>query len=202
VAEGIVHLHPGSLVVLEGLDRTGKSTQMAALRTLNWTQPPPVFTHMPSGLTKLTQAVYELTEHHSIDSPLARQFLHLACHAENMGSLRRARRDRGVILDRWWWSTVAYGWHGGRLAEIGVDQAQFQAVIDTVWSQQSADVVFLFTDPHQDDAHNLLDVSSAYDSLATAYPALTVRVPRLDLATTTAFLLAALRDRGLLLGAD
>ena len=42
-------------------------------------------------------------------------------HAENINALVQARRRCGVVLDRWWWSTVAYGWFGGRLAAEGVD---------------------------------------------------------------------------------
>lgn len=195
-----VHLLPGTLVVLEGLDRTGKSTQMAALQELDWTPPAPVFTHMPSGLTELTGAVYELTEHHRIVSPLARQLLHLACHAENLPALSQARRDGSVVLDRWWWSTVAYGWGGGRLTDYGVDEKLFQTLIDTVWSGLDADIVFLFVDPHEADAHNRRAVAEVYESLAAAYPALTVRVPRQGLEATTAFLLKHLSMRGLLQG--
>lgn len=99
-----MRMRPGSLVVLEGLDRTGKTTQRDALTALPWDPPVPLITHMPSGLTSLTEAIYRTTEKHKINSPLARQLLHLTCHAENLPALRTAREQRGVILDRWWWS--------------------------------------------------------------------------------------------------
>src|SRR4051794_7388128 len=121
-----MHLRPGALVVLEGLDRTGKSTQMSALRELRWDYPVPIFTHMPSGLTDLTQAIYRLTEAKRIASPLARQLLHLACHAENLGPLDLERREHAVVLDRWWWSTMAYGWYAGQLDRLGVDEVFFK----------------------------------------------------------------------------
>src|SRR5258708_36870334 len=108
-----VRLRPGTLIVLEGLDRTGKSPQADALKALRWAEPAPVFAHMPSGLTALTGEIYRLTEHTPITSPLARQLLHLACHAENIDTLARARQTSGVVLDRGWWSTVAYGWSRG-----------------------------------------------------------------------------------------
>lgn len=193
-----VRLRPGTLVVLEGLDRTGKSTQVTRLQGLRWADPAPEFTHMPSGLTELTRAVYALTEGMTIASPLARQLLHLACHAENLGPLQQIRRERAVVLDRWWWSTVAYGWHAGHLAEHGVDHALFHGLIDTVWAGHDADAVFLFTTPHEHDDHNRRDVREAYDLLAAEHPAQTIRVPAADPGSTTEFILAALRQRSLL----
>lgn len=198
VAEETVRLRPGALVVLEGLDRTGKSTQVDRLRGLRWADPAPQFTHMPSGLTELTRAVYKLTEGMTIASALARQLLHLACHAENLGPLQQARRERAVVLDRWWWSTVAYGWHAGHLAEHGVDRALFHDLIDTVWASQDADAVFLFTVPHERDDHNRREVLQAYDALADRHPAQTIHVPAADPAATGEFILAALHARGLL----
>ncbi|GAA1963614.1 hypothetical protein [Catenulispora subtropica] len=193
-----VRLRPGALVVLEGLDRTGKSSQATRLQQLRWADPAPKFTHMPSGLTELTQAVYRLTEDTTIASPLARQLLHLACHAENLGPLQQVRRERAVVLDRWWWSTVAYGWHASHLAEHGVDYELFHGLIGTVWAGQNADTVFLFTTPHKRDDHNRQEVREAYDLLAAEHPAQTVRVPATDPAATTEFIVAALRERGLL----
>ncbi len=51
-----MRLRPGSLVVLEGLDRTGKTTQRKALEAAKWDPPAPLVTHMPSSLTELTEA--------------------------------------------------------------------------------------------------------------------------------------------------
>jgi len=197
-----MYLRPGALVVLEGLDRTGKSTQMSALQQLRWNDPVPVFTHMPSGLTELTQAVYHLTEAKNIASPLARQLLHLACHAENLGPLDVTRRKRAVVLDRWWWSTLAYGWYGGQLARHGVEEELFKGLIGTVWAGHPADAVFLFTTPHERDDHNRSEVYEAYELLAAENPELTVRVPRLDPMATTAFLVSALRERRILASAE
>lgn len=118
-------LRPGTLVVFEGLDRVGKLTQVDALRELNWGAPAPTFAHMPSGSSSLRQAIYRLTEREAIDSPLCRQLLHLACHAESQPFLRAARASGGLILDRWWWSTVAYGWATGALADAGLSEDAF-----------------------------------------------------------------------------
>jgi hypothetical protein len=92
-----VRLRPGTLIVLEGLDKTGKTTQRQALEAAGWDEPAPLVTHMPSGQTDLTRAIYETTEHADIHSSLARQLLHLACHAENLVALATARERVGLI---------------------------------------------------------------------------------------------------------
>jgi thymidylate kinase len=123
----------GAVVVFEGLDRAGKSTQLDRLSALSWSHPRPTFAHMPSGLTSLTSRIYALTEGVPISSPLARQLLHLACHAENMAELVAGRDRSGLVLDRWWWSTMAYGWHAHGQA-LGIDASTFRRLIEAVWS--------------------------------------------------------------------
>ncbi|WP_158879586.1 dTMP kinase [Amycolatopsis anabasis] len=193
-----MHLRRGCLVVLEGLDRSGKSTQLRRLGGLDWNAPAPVFTHMPSGLTGLTENIYQLTEREPITSALARQLLHMACHAENIAALADARQHGGVVLDRWWWSTVAYGWHGGHLADLGVSESAFFGMIDAIWSSQPADLIFLFTTPYAHDDLNREDVSRGYHQLAAQHASVTVEVPPSAQDETTDFLLSRLRDSGLL----
>jgi dTMP kinase len=191
-------LRPGSLVVFEGLDRTGKSTQRHRLAGLQWAQPGPAFVHMPSGLTELTEGIYRLTEDQTIESPLARQLLHLACQAENMRALCEARTRGGVILDRWWWSTVAYGGYAGNLVASGITESMLLGLISAVWRNQVADVVCLFTTPYENDALNRDKVREGYLALADQHHEITVTVPAGDRDQTTGFLLAQLRSRGLL----
>ena len=193
-----LYLRPGSLVVFEGLDRSGKSTQIKRLSMLDWEAPGPIFTHMPSGMMALTRSIYSLTENEKIGSPLARQLLHLACHAENIASIADGRSQRGIFLDRWWWSTVAYGWFGGHLAKAGVSEAAFFGVIESIWSSQPADVLFLFMTPFERDELNRDEVRKGYAALAEEHASTTVAVPAGDPEATTTFLLANLRDRGLL----
>jgi dTMP kinase len=187
---------PGSLVVFEGLDRSGKSTQLKRLSMLDWETPGPLFTHMPSGMTALTRSVYALTEHERITSPLARQLLHLACHAENIESIADGRIQHGLFLDRWWWSTVAYGWYAGHLAESGLSETTFFGLIESIWSSQPTDVLFLFMTPFEKDELNRDEVRSGYMALAEEHAPTTVVVPPGDAEIT--FLLATLRNRGLL----
>lgn len=196
----MMRLAPGTLIVFEGLDRTGKSTQIDRLRLLPGWRPAPAFFHLPSGATRMTEAVYRLTESEPITSALARQLLHLACHAENSRALSVARAGGGVVLDRWWWSTVAYGWYGGDLAAEGVDRAAFMGMIDMVWRIHPADLVLLFTTPYQRDELNRTTVRKGYADLAEADPMRTVEVPPGDPDATTEFIFAQLRERHLLIG--
>lgn len=192
-----MRLRPGALVVLEGLDRAGKSTQQAAFARVRWDQPEPLLVHMPSGLTNLTQALYEITERQPISSPLARQLIHLACHAENLPLLVQARHRGGVILDRWWWSTVAYGWFGAGLRTKMAESAFFGA-IDLVWGGLRADVIFLFLASFDDDPHNLPPVVEGYEWLAQRHPEVAVRVPVLSPDETFSFLTRELDRRSLI----
>lgn len=193
-----LHLRPGSLIVFEGLDRSGKSTQIKRLSALDWAAPGPRFTHMPSGLTDLTRDIYPLTENRQISSPLARQLLHIACHAENIGPIADARARHGLFLDRWWWSTVAYGWYGAGLARSGLSESVFFGLIESVWSAQQAEVVFLFMTPHENDRLNRDEVRGGYAALAAEHEGITVAVPPVGPEETTEFILADLRARDLL----
>lgn len=191
-----MRLQPGTLVVLEGLDKTGKTTQRDALEAAPWDSPQPLITHMPSGLTDVSMAIYEITEHHTIRSPLARQLLHLACHAENLPALVEARRQSGLVIDRWWWSTVAYGWFGGLRGSL--DEDAFFGAISMVWGGFNADVVFLFLSAHEEDSHNISSVADGYRWLADRHEDVVVEVPPGDPESTTAFLLEELKQRQLI----
>jgi dTMP kinase len=193
-----LQLRPGSLIVFEGLDRSGKSTQIKRISALDWARPEPGFIHMPSGMTDLTRNIYSLTENSQIRSPLARQLLHIACHAENIGPIADARARHGLFLDRWWWSTVAYGWHGAGLVGSGLNEAVFFGLIESVWSAHQADVVFLFMTPHESDGLNKDEVRSGYAALAAEHEGITITVPAVGPEETTAFILASLRARELL----
>jgi dTMP kinase len=192
-----LRLRPGSLIVFEGLDRSGKSTQVKRLAALDWVAPRPEFTHMPSGMTNLTRNIYSLTETSEIRSPLARQLLHLACHAENIGPIADARALHGLFLDRWWWSTVACGWYGAGLGRSGLNESAFFGLIESVWSAQQADVIFLFMTPYERDRLNRDEVRSGYAALAAEQVAITITVPPADPEETTNFILGRLRAREL-----
>jgi hypothetical protein len=97
-----------------------------------------------------------------------------------------------------WWSTVAYGWYGDGLAKAGLNKSVFFGLIESVWSAQQADVVFLFMTPHESDRLNKDEVRRGYAALAAEHEATTIAVPPLGPEETTDFILANLRDRELL----
>jgi hypothetical protein len=127
-----------------------------------------------------------------------RQLLHIACHAENIGPIADARVRRGLFLDRWWWSTVAYRWYGAALARSGLAESVFFGLIESVWSALQADVVFLFMTPHENDRLNTEEVRSGYAVVAAEHEAIALVVPPVGPEETTDFILATLRARELL----
>lgn len=190
-------LVPGSLIVLEGLDKTGKSTQSVALRdTFNETTS---HVHMPSGLTAFTRDTYNLLESadRSPNSGVAKQLAHLACHAESVPQIQDLLSSGSVILDRWWWSTFAYGWYTGDISAAGITEIAFSNVIESIWSALTPSVVFLFDQPYEVDSNNSDPVRDGYHELAARF-AETVLVPQGEPARITEFILGELRRRSLI----
>ncbi|MPV35977.1 dTMP kinase [Georgenia subflava] len=192
-------LKAGTLIVLEGLDKTGKSTQSDALRrVLDPTSASHV--HMPSGLSVFTDETYSMLES-SLRSPasgVAKQLAHLACHAESIPIIRELLASQAVVLDRWWWSTLAYGWYSGVLPAAGVTETTFRNLIDSIWSPLTASVVFLFDRPYEDDANNSDPILNGYHELAKTHQDITVHVPQGEPTDVTESIIAVLRDLDLL----
>lgn len=193
-----VSFRPGAVVVFEGLDGAGKTTQIELMRRWSWDSQP-TFAHMPSGLTSLTSQLYALTEREQIESPLARQLLHLACHSENMRALREASVTSGLVLDRWWWSTLAYGWYGANLVSKGVPKEVFLGLIRSVWTPIVADVVLVFSTSFTDDPLNLDGVEQGYDRLIDEAGTKAFVVPSADPDETTQTIRQVLLDREILI---
>lgn len=193
-----MQMKPGALIVFEGLDKTGKTTQRDLLMRRNWDEPAPAVFHMPSGQGGGWPAsVYAMLEARRVRDPLARQLLHLACHAEVIPEIQRALGMRAVILDRWWWSTLAYGLHGEGLGErVGADA--FEQSVRMVWDGVAADLVLLFLQPHEDDVANRAGVGRGYRQLAARDPSAVVEVSAADPDGTHAQIIDALARRGLL----
>lgn len=191
-------LSPGSVVVFEGLDRAGKSTQLDLLRA-NTSVEGTLFTHMPSGLSPFTNKLYAILESEPPASGLSRQLAHLASHSENIAALRAAARSGAVVLDRWWWSTMAYGWYGGDVADTGLSEAAFRELIDCIWAPVTASIVFLFLTPREDDPNNVDGVADGYRQLADRHGHGVVLVPDMTTADTHRFIVSALQDAGLIL---
>jgi len=157
----------GTVVVLEGIDATGKSTQMELLQAQF---PDEVFVHQPSGNTIVGELVYQLTESKQRLHPVTRQFLHLAAHAEQYDRvIIPALSERGVFMDRNWWSTLAYGWYTGGLKWL-VDLDVFEEIVRLPTQGIMPDVVFIFLHEHERDSHNTVALVDAYADLAGRYP--------------------------------
>lgn len=190
-------LRDGTLVVLEGLDSAGKSTQLEALvEKLGGSGPAPNRLHMPSGSSDVTRAVYEVMEEGRLVSPFARQLFHLACHAENASKIAELRAAGALLLDRWWWSTWAYGVRSADLSDG--ERRALEDVIEVMWGRVVADVVFLFLHPFSADRHNVAGLEGAYRELADRHSVVTVVVPEGDVEDRTEFMLGELEGRGLL----
>lgn len=117
----------GLFITLEGLDGTGKSTQLALLaewlrqrgRTVRVTEEP--------GGTPLGLALRELIQHDRETPPVPRAelFLFLAARAQHVDALIRPALERGevVLCSRFSHSTLAYQIHGLELDDQAVRDA-------------------------------------------------------------------------------
>jgi dTMP kinase len=198
MTDPILTLDPGTVIVLEGLDKAGKSTQRDRLQAI--IDPESVVcAHMPSGVSPFSSMVYGLLESEDTrpTSGLSKQLAHLACHAENVPRLVELASAKALVLDRWWWSTVAYGWYTGELPAAGLGEATFQDLVRTIWSPIEPSVVFAFTTAFAPDDNNIDGVERGYLELAEEAGSRAILVPELNEDDVTRFLTDALIDRGL-----
>jgi thymidylate kinase len=158
-----------------------------------------VFAHMPSGFVPFTQLVYDALEapDEKPVSGLAQQLAHLACHAESMPHLVEAMRSKALILDRWWWSTLAYGWYGGSVEQSGFSEQGFRELIQAIWQPITPSLIFVFLTPHQIDSNNKEGVEAGYRELLEENVDLAVTVPSDDADTTHRFIVDTLIQREL-----
>jgi hypothetical protein len=150
----------GSLVVVEGLDSTGKTTLVDALaeHVHGITA-----VHSPSGGGELGQEIYELTERPRPMEGLTRQFLHLAAHVEiYQNTVIPALSQSAVVMDRNWCSTYAYGIAGGVLKSTPIFSADWYDTVQYPAQGQVPDLVVLCLEPHRDDRHNTPELEAAY----------------------------------------
>jgi dTMP kinase len=187
-----IRVNPGALIVFEGLDKAGKSTQVDLLRS-RIIPGTAAFPHMPSGETAFTQGVYHLLDDYPPQTGLAKQLAHLACHCENVPAILEALRTQGVVLDRWWWSTMAYGWYSGDVLQAGLSEAAFRELIRTIWEPLIASVVVLFLSAREDDPNNASGVEGGSRKLAETQSAPVLFVPDLSVDDTHEFLVEELR---------
>lgn len=166
---------------------------------------------MPSGFTGFTGGVYALLEDQDTQPTdlLARQLAHLACHSESMPTLATKAKSGALVLDRWWWSTLAYGWYGRGKVDLGIDERTFRTLTEAIWAPLfteaiwaplSADVVFLFRHAYEADSNNVDGVSKGYQTIADQSPTTVIHVPALGEEETHELLVGELRRLGLIDG--
>ncbi|WP_310332780.1 hypothetical protein [Bosea sp. BE168] len=112
----------GLLVVLEGPNEVGKTTLADALSSRLSERGSPSIVHrfpgrMPSTLGEHVYRLHHAPREFGIDAiaPAALQALHVAAHLDAIERLILPALEDGinVVLDRYWWSTIAYGTAGG-----------------------------------------------------------------------------------------
>ena len=199
-----IELRRGTFVVLEGMDGTGKTT---ALRLLDDTLAESgakgyITTRQPAGegASELGARIYDLEEQFGLQlTPLARQLLHVACHAEQyVHQILPQLESRMVIMDRCWWSAVACGFYGGSLHEY-FDYEAYEALVRAPAQGRLPDLVFLFRQIHEEDPKNTEDVFLGYQALADRYSDTTVSIPAgLSPEGVVGFMMTTMRERGYL----
>ena len=109
-------------VTFEGLDGSGKSTQVELLRRALETEGREVVTAREPGQTELGERIRDLVLHGGSMTPWAEALLYAAARAEVVAEVVRPALDRGadVLLDRYLDSSIVYQGIGRGLGVDGV----------------------------------------------------------------------------------
>lgn len=143
--------HLGRLIVLEGPDGVGKSTIAGGLvEGLRAQGQEVTFRHFPGQengtLGKLVYSVHHDLKGFGVNDcrPASLQLLHVAAHIDLIENQILPAIERGdtVVLDRYWWSTYAYG------LEYGVPRESLELMIrleEFHWRRVLPSYLFLIT---------------------------------------------------------
>lgn len=164
---------PGQLFVFEGPDGTGKTT--LSLRLVEWLTSigqAAQYVGSPGKLDgtlgKLVYDVHHYPERYGLHRvfPTAKQLLHVAAHIDALHTLIIPALEAGanIVMDRFWWSTIAYGKVGG------IDTDSIRLMIDLElhhWSAYRPAALFLLARStpgrieHSPITHSLLEKAYA-----------------------------------------
>jgi thymidylate kinase len=173
------HIQDAVLFVFEGADGAGKTTLVSALKErLNHDGIESAAFAFPGRREgSLGKHIYEI--HHDPQQfgikaivPSGLQLLHVAAHIDELENkiLPALREGKVVLLDRYWWSTLAYGSISGVPDELLQSMATLESL---AWQGVRPTTLFLLDRPDTDAA-----LASAYLALAkseTTFPAEIVR---------------------------
>ena len=168
----------GQLFIFEGPDGTGKTT--LSHRIVEWLtsqgQRARYLSSPGSVEGSLGEFVYRIHHNperfglHKIDST-AQQLLHVAAHIDALHSVIIPALESGetIVMDRFWWSTVAYG----KVAGVDRESLQHMIALETHhWSHFRPRAIFLLNRPkparteNSPAIHNL--IGAAYAELAAS----------------------------------
>lgn len=128
-------------ITFEGIEGSGKSTQMALLKEYLEKKGHSALSLREPGGTELGESVRSLllTVRDEEISPVAELFLYEACRAQLVANVIRPALERGLIVlcDRFIDSTVAYQGHGR-----GIDVAHIKSMNETASGGLSPDITF------------------------------------------------------------
>jgi dTMP kinase len=173
------------LITLEGLDGSGKTTCVDALRGADAVPGDAVFTREPTT-TWYGEAVDRSIQDPDAD-PLAELFLYTADHAAHLSETVRPALDAGkvVVSDRY--SDSRYAYQGASLADRFDDPITFVQEIHEPWTRPPDATVYLDVDPETaaersgatnkfETAEYLACVREHYERLLAAEPDRFVRI--------------------------
>ena len=168
---------PGNLLIFEGPDGTGKTTLSHSL--VEWLTSQGQRARYVSSPGRIDGTLGELVYriHHQPERfgvrdlfPTAKQLLHVAAHIDALYSsiIPALKSGETIVMDRFWWSTMAYG------KVAGVDQESLRLMIALEshhWSHFRPTAMFLLDRPvparneNSSAVHDLLN--AAYAELET-----------------------------------
>lgn len=173
------------LITLEGLDGSGKTTCVDALRGADAVPGDAVFTREPTT-TWYGEAVDRSIQDPDAD-PLAELFLYTADHAAHLSETVRPAldADRVVVSDRY--SDSRYAYQGASLADRFDDPVAFVQEVHEPWTRAPDATVYLDVDPETaaersgatnkfETAEYLARVREHYERLVAAEPDRFVRI--------------------------
>ena len=139
----------GHLFIFEGPDGVGKTSLSRSV--VDWLNSHGVRSRYVSfpgqdrgTLGKLVYDVHHVPERFGLKSldPTARQMLHVAAHIDTLRRTIGPALDGGetVVMDRYWWSTVAYG----RVSSVDEQSIKLMVELEQVhWGKYSPAMIFL-----------------------------------------------------------